>query len=148
MERKISKICLDAPLLSLSFVNDVYLQVELLQIMLFPGSKGPVSHSRGQQPTFCEKNDLHQLYTIMTILPKSTFSGIMRDFHRAFVTSVTCPQGDARSSGHLVLTHLGLACVLLAEINPFPTCRDFLDNALRTSLGTFAVLPYINSHLP
>ena len=28
--------------------------------------------------------------------------------------------GDADSFGHLVPSHLGLACVLLVETNPFP----------------------------
>ena len=49
--------------------------------------------------------------------------------------------GDAYSSGHLVPVHLGLAYVLLVEINPFPELVVFfLDYSLRTSLCTFSIL--------
>ena len=50
------------------------------------------------------------------------------------------PTGDAYSSGHLVMSHLGLDLVILVETNPFPEMfiifrtsnilRYFLDLAL------------------
>ena len=46
--------------------------------------------------------------------------------------------GDAYSSGHLV--NLGLAYVLLVEINPFSELVFFPDYSLRTSLCTFLTL--------
>ena len=49
---------------------------------------------------------------------------------------------DAYSSGHLVPSHLGLACVLLVETNHFPELIFFSDYSLRTSLGTFSILLY------
>ena len=56
------------------------------------------------------------------------------------------PAGDANSSGHLVPSLLGLACVLLVETNPFPNLyssrlcssnipRYFLDFALSVLIG-------------
>ena len=46
---------------------------------------------------------------------------------------------DFHSSGHLVLSHLGLAYALLVDANPFPKLFVF---ALRMSLGTFSMLLY------
>ena len=49
--------------------------------------------------------------------------------------------GGAYSSGHLDLSLLGLAYVLLVETNLFPELVViFPDYAIRISLGTFSIL--------
>ena len=50
------------------------------------------------------------------------------------------PTGDAYSSGHLVLSHLGLAYVLLVETIPFhERVVIFPDYAIRTPLSTLSI---------
>ena len=54
--------------------------------------------------------------------------------------------GEAYSSGQLVPSHLGLAYVLFVETNPFPELIIFPAFSLRTTVGTFSILPD-NGHI-
>ena len=75
---------------------------------------------------------------VMRLLPL-----FMIGFHRTFCDGCFMPTGDAYLSGHLVLSHFGLAYiyVLLVQTNLFPEFVIFPDYAIRTSLGTFSILP-------
>ena len=90
----------------------------------------------------------------MTTLPRSDFipncnhiskfdisPNLYERFPYDIYDGCVMPTGDALSSEHLVLFHLGLAYVLLVETNPYPKLVVFLpDYVLRTSLGTFQIL--------
>ena len=103
-------------------------------------------------------------------VPNSTFYRILSGFHRTFATGAACRQGTLTPSGHLVLSHLGFAFVLIFATGvacqqgtltppdtwsrPFGTCicstcwdQSFSelvvilpDYAPRKSLGTFSIL--------
>ena len=54
------------------------------------------------------------------------------------------PTGDAYSSGPLIPSYLGLAYALIVETDPYPELAViFPDYAIRTSLGTFSILLYL-----
>ena len=57
-------------------------------------------------------------------VPNSTFYRILSGFHRTFATGVACRQGTLTPSGHLVLSHLGFALVLLTETT-LPICDAY-----------------------
>ena len=50
---------------------------------------------------------------------------------------------SAYFSVHLVLSHLGLAYVLLVETNPFPELVDIFSG-FRTSIGIFSIMLPLN----
>ena len=97
--------------------------------------------------TFSENNTKH-VCNCSCIAILWTIYALYKCNHRTYPKDVACRQkGDAYSSGHLVLSHLGLACVLM--LKPIsPELVMFSDFEFQISHGTSISLCSCNYEKP
>ena len=78
----------------------------------------------------------------LTLLRSFTFSAIRRGFHN-ICNGRNMPTGDAYSSGHLVLSYLGLACVLMSRLvsSKLVMLQDFTSIFIFYNVSGYSYLP-------